>query len=133
MPMTHDHLVELWSNAQVLSLGPTWQGEPPGTAVVEQLVAEWPKSRDQIVALLNHPIGLVAAHALFCLHCARDPMLSALDAALLESTKGITIQEGSFRTSSDLGSLARKWAKDARVATTPDPPRSPPLGQIETP
>jgi hypothetical protein len=104
----------------VLSLGPTWQGEPAATALVEQVVAKWPERRDQIGGLVTHPIALVVAHALLCLHRARDPMLLSLDAALLESTKAVSIQEGSFRTSSNLGSLARKWVKQARGTPTPD-------------
>lgn len=120
--MTHDHLVELWSKSQVLNLGPTWQGEPAGTALVEQFVTQWPEARDQVVALLTHPTGLVAAYALYCLHRVRDPILLTLDTTLLESTKAVSIQEGSFRTSLNLGSLARKWAKQARDTTTHDSP-----------
>jgi hypothetical protein len=117
--MDHHKLVELWSKAQVLSLGPTWRGEPEATALVEQVVADWPEARDKVIDLLSHPVALVAAHALLCLRRADDPILLTLDAALFESTGSVSVQEGSFRTASNLGSLARKWAKQARAARAP--------------
>lgn len=113
--MTLEHIVTVWSKAQTLQPGPTWRGEPESTALMERIAEEWQVWREQIIGLLDHPIGLVAAHALYCLHQTSDLKLLSLDADILESTKGVTVQDGSFRMTSNLGSLARKWAKQFKA------------------
>ena len=105
-------IADNWAKSQILILSPSWKGEPKAAYYVESLVATWPQVRDSVVALLNDPRPLVVAYSLLTARRANDRVLCELKTDLLQSKAGITAHEGSFRIPTDLGSLARKWAKE---------------------
>jgi hypothetical protein len=114
--MKLEEIADDWVKAQILLLQPSWEGIPKATWNVERIVAKWPEFREAVLGLLRDPRPVVVAYALATARMAKDPILLKLDEGLLTSRAGITVQEGSFRTSTQLGDLARKWAKEARIA-----------------
>jgi hypothetical protein len=116
MEDTHALLAEaarVWARAQTVHNGPSWQGQPPARALVEQ-VAGVPECHDGLVALLQAPSQLVVAHALQALELMRSPALAELPDELCGRRQQVTFQCGSFRTSMDLGGYARQIRKRAR-------------------
>ena len=104
---------QVWAKAQVVHETPSWEGEPPARAFVEQ-VATVPGCHDGLIALLSSPNQLVVAHALQALELMRSPVLAGLPDELCDRRQKVTFQCGSFRTSMDLGGYARQVRKRAR-------------------
>jgi hypothetical protein len=103
----------IWAKAQVVHEGPSWQGQPPARALVEQIAAR-PDCHDGLLALLGSPSQLVVAHALQALELLGSKALAALPDELCGRREQVTFQCGSFRTGMDLGGYARQIRKRAR-------------------
>ena len=100
-----------WRKAQVLHLSPSWNEEPQAKHFAEEIAANIERYRNLAIRALDDPDPLVVAYCLSILHDKQDQSLTELSPSLLGSNSKVTIVEGSFSTSTDLGGLARKWAK----------------------
>src|SRR5262245_28815537 len=109
-----EEAAQVWARAQVVYDAPSWEGEPPARAFVEQ-VATVPDCHDGLVAMLSSPNQLVVAHALQALELMRSPVLAELPDELRDRRQKVTFQCGSFRNSMDLGGYARQVRKRART------------------
>src|SRR5690242_8194117 len=85
----------VWSEAQVVFDGPSWEGNPPARALVER-VAAVPECHDGLLALLASPRQLVVAHALQALELMGSPALAELPDELCGRRQQVTVQCGSF-------------------------------------
>ena len=93
-----EEAAQVWAKAQVVYEAPSWEGEPPARAFVEQ-VATVPACHDGLVSLLSSPNQLVVAHALQALELMRSPVLAELSEELCDRRQKVTFQCGSFRNS----------------------------------
>ncbi len=108
-----EEAARVWAKAQVVHESPSWEGHPPPRALVEQ-IARRPECHDGLLALLSAPSQLVVAYALQTLELMGSPALAELPDELLERLEKLTIQCGSYRSSMDLGGLARQIRKRVR-------------------
>jgi hypothetical protein len=108
-----DKASRVWAKAQIVDESPSWEGQPPARALVEQL-AQIPECHDGLLALLGSPSPLVVAYALQTLELMGSPALAELPDDLLERRQQVTFLCGTFKNSMDLGGLARQIRKRAR-------------------
>src|SRR5262245_28082247 len=106
--------VGLWRKAQVVYEGPTRLGWPEPLQAVQDIAANHPECHDELVKLLDADSQLVVAYALLTLQQMGSRFLESLPQSLLERRDNVTFSTGSFRTSMDLGGLARQVQKQAR-------------------
>jgi hypothetical protein len=99
--------IQLWQGAQILQITASWRGEPAAVAASERLAADPQRFERAVASLLEHPSQLVVGYSLFTLHLMRSSLLASLPDSLLQRRDGLTVQTGSFRERTDLGSYAR--------------------------
>jgi hypothetical protein len=118
-----DRAVAIWRNAQVLHESPAWQGQPAARAIAEELASDWPEADSDLVGVLADDHAIVVGYALLTLELMNSATLHNLPAELLERRSKVTLVDGSFKTSMDLGGLARRVQKRAqsRVASPSAP------------
>ena len=103
------------AKARVVYESPSWEGQPPARALVEQIV-QIAECHDRLLGLLSSPNQLVVAYALQTLALMGSPALADLPDELLERRQQVTFLCGSFKNSMDLGGLARQIRKRARAS-----------------
>jgi hypothetical protein len=113
----------VWAKAQIVYESPSWEGHPPGRALVER-VAAVPECHDGLLGLLSSPDQLVVAYALEALELMGSPALADLSDELCNRRQQVTFQCGSFHNAMDLGGYARQIRKRARRRAIPGGPES---------
>jgi hypothetical protein len=109
-------VVAVWAQAQVVSQTPSWQGQPAPRAIAEE-IARHPECESFLWDLLGDTNQLVVAYALLALELMGSTRLTALPQSLLDNRSSISLQFGSIRNGTDLGSFARQIQKGAKLAT----------------
>jgi hypothetical protein len=108
-----DQAARVWAKAQIVDESPSWQGQPPARALVEQ-VAACQECHGELVSLLASPNQLLVAHALQALELMQSNVLADLPDELCDRTQQVTFRCGSVKNSMDLGGYARQIRKRAR-------------------
>jgi hypothetical protein len=111
---TVERAVGLWRKAQVVYEGPTRLGFPEPLEAVFEIARDHPGCHDHLVELLTSDSQLVVAYALLTLQAMASDVLRNLPQELLVRRENITISMGSFKTSMDIGGMARQVQKRAR-------------------
>jgi hypothetical protein len=112
----------VWRKAQVLYETPPRNGQPEARAMADAIAADHPECEQRLLGLLDDPSQLVVGYALLTLEMLGSPALRNLPSDLLARRSQITLQNGSVRTSMDLGGLARQIQKRERErAERPNP------------
>jgi hypothetical protein len=103
----------IWRKAQVVHQAPSWDGKPEARALAEEIAATHPEHEAALAAALADESALVVAYALISLELMNSRCLQKLPDALLQRRSNITLIAGSFKSSMDLGGLARQIQKHA--------------------
>lgn len=99
---------KIWAKAQVLYVGVSFHGEPEALAL-QEIMLEKPKDyHELLVDNLEHENPLVIAYSIKILENMKSEHLCELSDKLLSMKNKITILEGSFSISTDLGGIARR-------------------------
>jgi len=109
-----ERAVDLWRKAQVVHEGPSRLGFPEPLEAVFEVARDCPDCHDDLVRLLASESQLVVAYALLTLQMMGSGVLEDLPEDLLGRREKVTTDIGSFRSSMDLGGLARQVQKRAR-------------------
>lgn len=109
-----ERAVVLWRKAQVVHEGPTRLGFPEPLEAMLEIARGHLECHDGLVRLLSDTNQLVVAYALLALEMLGSGVVENLPEGLLGRREKITIDIGSFRSSMDLGGLARQVQKRAR-------------------
>lgn len=110
-----ERATSIWRRAQLVRSAPSWEGLPEARAVAEE-VARDPENATWLIELLGDPSQLVVAYSLLTLELMGSHHLKDLPSELLTNRSTVTLVEGSFRNSMDLGGLARQIQKRANKA-----------------
>jgi hypothetical protein len=103
-----------WTSAQVLYRSPAWSGEPKARHVLEEITLS-SEAESLFWTGLSSEFPLVVGYCLLGLELIGSTKLGILPAQLLDRRDKVTIREGSFSTSTDLGGLARQLKKKANL------------------
>jgi hypothetical protein len=108
-----ERAVAQWRKARVVHEGPTRLGFPEPLGAMLEIARGHPECHDGLVRLLSDDSQLVVAYALLTLQMMGSHVLENLPEELLGRREKATIDIGSFRSSMDLGGLARQVQKRA--------------------
>jgi hypothetical protein len=113
MNETNSHLVQqavrCWRTAQVIHLSPSFNGIPEASAWVEKLSNC--DAEEYLLDNLKTENQVAIAYVLLTLERMKSPRLKEVIEDYCGRRKKITLLEGSFSTSMDLGGLARRIRK----------------------
>lgn len=98
---------KIWAKAKVLYVGVSFYGEPEALAIQEKLIEKPEDYHDKLIENLEHENPLVIAYSVKTLEKMNSEHLLELSDKLLSMRNKITIREGSFSISTDLGGIVR--------------------------
>ena len=103
--------IETWSKAEVVYQPSPRSATIEAVHLVNLISGEHPELEDNLIELTRHEHQLVSAYSLLTLEKMGSSSLADLDEAVLDRREKISLRQGSFANSMDLGGLARQIKK----------------------
>lgn len=109
-----EEIVRTWSKAQVMYDVPSFEGVPRARYLAESTAASRPDLKEALLDLSTHENQLVAAYAILTLRLMDPESLALVPESVGSRKDRVTLQQGSFRLTTNLGDWLRRMRRIAR-------------------